>query len=299
MLYRMHRLLTAEQRVKLKALYDAVEREKGQSKGSGPKAVGSLRRQTRRSRASTVSPVCGSTICGAISASGASTKRRPRKRGCGTVSDGSARLHVAIENQIQIDRPRRVGMRPLAPEGAFNLEQARQQVPRTRDRVRPVNAASGGWGAEAARRPGPCRGKTRPPRRRAAVAKAATARCEMVVTVAQVGAKRDGDARRAVGWISHPSSASRRPRPLPGAFAVAPQQVGFTGQGLLEQARLLQHLPQHQPKHRLVASVAQRFDARPPRGHKRLTACGVLLHERTPGLFAALDGQRRPVGRCG
>ena len=37
MLYRMHRLLTAEQRVKLKALYDAVEREKGQSKGSGPK----------------------------------------------------------------------------------------------------------------------------------------------------------------------------------------------------------------------------------------------------------------------
>jgi Spy/CpxP family protein refolding chaperone len=37
MLYRMHRLLTAEQRVRLKALYDAVEREKSQSKGSGPK----------------------------------------------------------------------------------------------------------------------------------------------------------------------------------------------------------------------------------------------------------------------
>ena len=37
MLYRMHRLLTAEQRVKLKGLYDAVEREKSQSKGSGPK----------------------------------------------------------------------------------------------------------------------------------------------------------------------------------------------------------------------------------------------------------------------
>jgi len=37
MLYRMHRLLTAEQRAKLKVLYDAVEREKGQSKGSGPK----------------------------------------------------------------------------------------------------------------------------------------------------------------------------------------------------------------------------------------------------------------------
>ena len=37
MLYRMHRLLTADQRVKLKALYDAVEREKAQSQGSRPK----------------------------------------------------------------------------------------------------------------------------------------------------------------------------------------------------------------------------------------------------------------------
>ena len=33
MLYRMHRLLTADQRVKLKALYEAVEREKSQHAG--------------------------------------------------------------------------------------------------------------------------------------------------------------------------------------------------------------------------------------------------------------------------
>lgn len=37
MLYRMHRLLTAEQRVKLKALYEAVEREKAHSQGAKPK----------------------------------------------------------------------------------------------------------------------------------------------------------------------------------------------------------------------------------------------------------------------
>lgn len=37
MLYRMHRLLTADQRVKLKALYEAVEREKLQQQGSRPK----------------------------------------------------------------------------------------------------------------------------------------------------------------------------------------------------------------------------------------------------------------------
>ena len=37
MLYRMHRLLTADQRVKLKALYEAVEREKSQQQGSRPK----------------------------------------------------------------------------------------------------------------------------------------------------------------------------------------------------------------------------------------------------------------------
>ena len=37
MLYRMHRLLTAEQRVKLKALYEAVEREKSQQQGTRPK----------------------------------------------------------------------------------------------------------------------------------------------------------------------------------------------------------------------------------------------------------------------
>jgi len=36
MLYRMHRLLTADQRVKLKALYEAVEREKSHQ-GTGPK----------------------------------------------------------------------------------------------------------------------------------------------------------------------------------------------------------------------------------------------------------------------
>lgn len=37
MLYRMHRLLTAEQRAKLKVLYEAVEREKMQSQESRPK----------------------------------------------------------------------------------------------------------------------------------------------------------------------------------------------------------------------------------------------------------------------
>lgn len=37
MLYRMHRLLTADQRVKLKALYDAVEREKTQHPDARPK----------------------------------------------------------------------------------------------------------------------------------------------------------------------------------------------------------------------------------------------------------------------
>jgi Spy/CpxP family protein refolding chaperone len=37
MLYRMHRLLTADQRVKLKALYEAVEREKSHQQDSRPK----------------------------------------------------------------------------------------------------------------------------------------------------------------------------------------------------------------------------------------------------------------------
>ena len=37
MLYRMHRLLSADQRVKLKALYEAVEREKSQHPDARPK----------------------------------------------------------------------------------------------------------------------------------------------------------------------------------------------------------------------------------------------------------------------
>lgn len=37
MLYRMHRLLTADQRVKLKALYEAVEREKSAAPGAKPR----------------------------------------------------------------------------------------------------------------------------------------------------------------------------------------------------------------------------------------------------------------------
>ena len=37
MLYRMHRLLTADQRVKLKALYEAVEREKSAGPGAKPR----------------------------------------------------------------------------------------------------------------------------------------------------------------------------------------------------------------------------------------------------------------------
>lgn len=37
MLYRMHRLLTADQRVKLKALYEAVEREKSATPGAKPR----------------------------------------------------------------------------------------------------------------------------------------------------------------------------------------------------------------------------------------------------------------------
>src|SRR5207248_715826 len=41
-------------------------------------------------RSATVLPVTGSTRSGAISASGSSTKRRSRKRGCGTMSPGSS-----------------------------------------------------------------------------------------------------------------------------------------------------------------------------------------------------------------
>ena len=37
MLYRMHRLLSSDQRVKLKALYEAVEREKSQHQDARPK----------------------------------------------------------------------------------------------------------------------------------------------------------------------------------------------------------------------------------------------------------------------
>ncbi len=37
MLYRMHRLLTSDQRVKLKALYEAVEREKSRHQDARPK----------------------------------------------------------------------------------------------------------------------------------------------------------------------------------------------------------------------------------------------------------------------
>jgi Spy/CpxP family protein refolding chaperone len=37
MLYRMHRLLSSDQRVKLKALYEAVEREKSQQQDARPK----------------------------------------------------------------------------------------------------------------------------------------------------------------------------------------------------------------------------------------------------------------------
>jgi Spy/CpxP family protein refolding chaperone len=37
MLYRMHRLLTSDQRVKLKVLYEAVEREKSQHRDGRPK----------------------------------------------------------------------------------------------------------------------------------------------------------------------------------------------------------------------------------------------------------------------
>ena len=80
-----------------------------------------------RSSALTVFPVTGSTHSPATSASGASTKRRSRNRGCGTASPGSSHDPIPIQNQVEVERPRRVPVWALPAPLALDRQQRGQQ----------------------------------------------------------------------------------------------------------------------------------------------------------------------------
>src|SRR4029078_5995538 len=61
-----------------------------------------------------------------------------------------------------------------------------------------------------------------------------------------------------------------------GAIGASAEEVLAPGDRLVEEALLLERLPQHQPQHRPVAGVADRLDARRPLLDERLQLAAVL-----------------------
>ena len=70
------------------------------------------------------------TSSGSSSASGSSAKRRSCRRGCGTVRPGSSTRLVAVEQQVEVDRPRAPALAALAAELPLDREQASSSSPR-------------------------------------------------------------------------------------------------------------------------------------------------------------------------
>ncbi len=63
----------------------------------------------------------------ATCASGSSTKRRSRKRGCGTTSPGSSTIRVPEQDEVEVEGARGAAVRPLAPALALDGQQAGEQ----------------------------------------------------------------------------------------------------------------------------------------------------------------------------
>ena len=98
---------------------DGAAPDRGPARGAGGNCANS---------SSTVTTVTGSRRSGAISASGSSTNRRSRNRGCGTVSRGSSNDGIPEQQQIQIQRPRGAGEGPLASALPVRSRAARRAI---------------------------------------------------------------------------------------------------------------------------------------------------------------------------
>ena len=122
--------------VEAAAEFDARGRERY---ASGPFSWSRYRRSAAAARSSspTVSPVTGSLRSGATSASGPRTKKRSRKRGCGTVQ---ARRSSTTSSPSRIRSRSSVrgapGIRPLAAEVAARSRAARRAARARRARSR-------------------------------------------------------------------------------------------------------------------------------------------------------------------
>ena len=93
-------------------------------------------------------PRPGTTASGASSASGSSAKRRSCRRGCGTVSPGSSTTRVAVEQQVEVDRPRAPALGRRGPGRARARRRAARRAARAaraRSRAPTAPFRNGGW----------------------------------------------------------------------------------------------------------------------------------------------------------
>ena len=101
-------------------------RAQGYNGGSFSMPLASNRSSASRTR---MPPIVRS---GAISASGAKTKARSNRRGCGSVRSGSLKDKVAVSKDVEVEHarsPAALGF-AVAAQRAFNRECARQQIAR-------------------------------------------------------------------------------------------------------------------------------------------------------------------------
>ena len=175
---------------------------------------------------------------GAISASGSSTNRRSRKRGCGTTRPGSSITTIAVQHQVQIERARRVRIGPLPSACGFDRQQ-RLRADRAREaRSAPTAAAfrKSGCGPEQSDRHGVVdSGMTAMSASRSS--EPGDGEVEVRPPVAEVRAEaRSRDDTRSTASAALADATGRRRRRR------AAEQIGPAGERLFEEALLLERL---------------------------------------------------------
>ena len=205
------------------------------------------------------------------------------------VRNGQPRLvdhDVAKQNQIEIERPRRLRVRPFAPSRPFDRQQGIEECPRRHHGLADHRRVEEHrlWAGHANRN-GVV--KSRHGEVREQVAELRDRVVEVGAAVADVGAERDRDRGGSAHRRPIQSNEMAGPRRGRGRRRRrATEQVRPARQSLIEEPLLLECLAEHHPQHLGVARIAHAVDARPPPIHERLCVPAILFNHPARGLAA-------------
>ena len=231
-----------------------------------------------RSSSHALSPVTGSTMSGATSASGPRTKKRSRKRGCGTCRPGVVEHAVAEQDQVEIQGPWCIREGALAAAGALDGEE-----------TRPGDRARRGRSADRNRieieglvaKPLPFRFGFDERRNRQVgddEARRSTANATAPCRSPRLLPMRDGNRKLL---LLDSTGCRSTPPPVPAPSARRPSR-SVRPASACSKNRLCSSVSPMMTRACAMAGVGHRFDPRPPLVDERLRRVAILRQQRRP-----------------